>query len=375
MGRGIASRLGASLLVGLLACAPACGGATRDAESVRAPASAEGFTFAFVWEVEGVARENRDVRALAAEVESELQRVGFTLVPEDEPHDAELVLRLSISPNSSLIVWKVGNKTVDDAAARARLRVRLDGATLLETEATTFTYTTGEGLDEADQLPPLVAELAGSRGFAFVARRLKQRRGERAADADRVAAEEEATWRVEVLEPCRDARGLTDCQALDDWMLAHRRKVALADRWLEAKAAREKAEPRLEALRDREAWRGASPRECEAKVDPSACRGVADYVRERPAGLHATEAKALLEKAESAQAAARAGEVAEERREAAVLDAQRREAAAAGQARAAEQDKVNRRAQCRGGCRSSCARFLDQAGFAGCLTPCLAECP
>ncbi len=364
-----------ALALALATIGPACGGATRDAESASAPASVEGFTFAFAWEVEGATRENGDARGLAEEVEAEVRRAGFTVVDEEAPHDAEIVLRLSIEKNTSIIVWKVDNKRIDDLAARARLRVRLDGATLLETEPVAFTFTSGEARGDADELVPLVGELARSRGLAHVARRLTEHRRDRVADADRAAAEEEETWRLEVLEPCREARGLADCQRLDDWMLANRRKVDVADRWLEAKVAREKAEPRLQAARDHEAWRGAGSLACEQRTTVAACGGVDAYLREHPGGLHATEGRALVEKVAAVQAADRARGEAEERREAAVLDAQRREAAAAEQARAAEQERVNRRAQCRGACRSSCTRFLDQATFDGCLATCLAECP
>jgi hypothetical protein len=111
-----------------------------------------------------------------------------------------------------------------------------------------------------------------------------------------------------------------------------------ADYAPELRAILENARPRLEALKDSEAWAQARAEACRAPDDEDDCDGVEDYLARHPSGAHTAEARQALA----------AGQVVIRR-----LEAERRAEEARQAAEEARQEAAAQRERARGGSQRS----------------------
>lgn len=181
------------------------------------------------------------------------------------------------------------------------------------------------------------------------------------------AAHEDAAWKLLDRPRCSEPSSIDACAEVEGFL----RSFPAGAHEAEAREVLTTAEPKLERLRDEKDWASASSPTCARPKEESACEGVDRYLAQRPAGIHATDAKKLARDAALVLGRLRAQREARERAEAAREQAKERaEAVRERQARAGES------ANCRGQCgteMNACVELCRGLGLGG-LNACSEGC-
>jgi hypothetical protein len=164
------------------------------------------------------------------------------------------------------------------------------------------------------------------------------------------AAHEEAAWKALDRSRCSEPSSVDGCVEVLGFMTA----FPAGAHEPQGRELLTAAEPKLERLRDDKDWTTASSSACARPKEESACEGVDRYLAERPAGIHATDAKKLTRDAGPVLSRLRAQrEAREQARERAEAQRQAAEAAQAG-ARERQACVAECGASLRG-CKANCA--------------------
>ncbi|MCU0691304.1 MAG: hypothetical protein MUF54_07880 [Polyangiaceae bacterium] len=102
--------------------------------------------------------------------------------------------------------------------------------------------------------------------------------------------DEALAWAASHVEQCQKAEKATDCDGIDAYLAKYPTGLHVA----EAKAALASVQDAITRLRDDAAWVAADIPRCKSPEKSDACDGVEQYLKQRPNGLHAVEARELL---------------------------------------------------------------------------------
>lgn len=175
-------------------------------------------------------------------------------------------------------------------------------------------------------------------------------------------AHEEAAWKSLDRGRCAEPSSTEACKEVEAFL----KSFPGGQHEAEVRQTLTTAQPKLERLQDEKDWGAASSSACSRPKEESACEGVERYLSQRPAGVHAADAKKLTRDAAPVIARLRAQREARERAEA------QREAAervAAQRARAGRDACVS---NCESGADAKCAGLPDR-GLVGQKSLCLSE--
>ena len=174
----------------------------------------------------------------------------------------------------------------------------LAGGQVIEHASTEFE---ADGVVSPGRLLPIVAALNASTRLVQFARIVQSRRANEANEAEknRLAAEEanarveeETTWNAARVTGCELPISLTGCDAVRIYLAKYPEGAHVE----EAKKAISAGEPQLLKLqKDENAWQQAGVAACRSHSGTEPCLGVELYLAKYQAGLHADEARALLD--------------------------------------------------------------------------------
>lgn len=268
-----------------LACS-ACGG---DPAPVKAPAvdSTPPPPEVMALVVHVIEPSDSNARAIANNYKFALARSGFRVADDrGDPHDVEINLAASATAVPSFWQVQVNNQ------ARVKLDVRVIVAVLgLQPQArvdvlqTQFEMMQGEEPDSAE-IGRMVLQFAKSPNLA----RWAASRQSTVVTKPNSGADDSDWYKVKPVN-CKVPIKLDACDPIRAYLVQWP-QGAHAD---EARNTLEAAEPALEKLqKDDNDWQSVRPDDCKKKKTRDTCAGVEVYWHRYPAGLHADEAKRLL---------------------------------------------------------------------------------
>ncbi|GMV15897.1 MAG: hypothetical protein AMXMBFR56_41210 [Polyangiaceae bacterium] len=277
----------------------ACGGSTPPAEQ---PTASEEVSSLRMF----ITNEARDEQAIQSAVESSLSQAGIQLVGEK---DADVVATLRVGKAEKTGFFKVvsNGKPVVNYTYQVTLQVT-GGGSVIELAMTTFTGEANEVDNEkiaeiaravagSDKLKRYARQLANQRKTAAVeAKQAEDEQKEKEAKAEKEASQKaEAIAWVEADAPsCREPAGPDSCKSLELYVAKYPDGLHA----VEAKAILNGAAPKLEKLReDDSAWNKAGAAACVPGASVDDCSGVEIYLLKYPAGMHHEKARRILKKA------------------------------------------------------------------------------
>ncbi len=240
-------------------------------------------------------------QAVVNAVRSRLARAGYTVVmAPNQYHEVVARVSLSLTQDKTLFAVRVNGRIRESYTAHARLdltgRQQLLGSAMLDFDADdTVTEQLVAPLTAAVDVRTLSAYAVWATNQRLVAQRaaaVEQQRRQQAAAAQARRDEEEA-WTKAAPIACASPTKLDSCAAVQRYLARYPNGQHAA----EARTTLEKGKPGLENLqKDEDYWTSKSGRQpCKDIRSVSACEGVELYVTKYPAGLHADEARQLLE--------------------------------------------------------------------------------
>ena len=218
----------------------------------------------------------------------------------------------------------VGQVTASVATVPSMFHVQVNGAERVKRHYTVplSLFADGQIIDRAStefetdgpvspgRLLPIVGALSTSPRLVQFARDLHSRHAAEASVAQQRVQDEEATsarvaeettWNAARVTGCELPISLTGCDAVRIYLAKYPEGLHVG----EANKALAAGEPQLLKLqKDENAWQQAGAATCRAHDGADACLGVELYVAKYAAGIHADEARALLDPSGSSPASA-----------------------------------------------------------------------
>jgi len=285
---------------GVAVLATACGGGVPEPKgptSRAAPAAAETLTFRF----EG-AEEGGTERATSDYVREALLGAGYRLTDGDAEADATLQVRVDSTEQQSIITVKVNGKQQRSYDVRVTLAARGGGRV---GDQASVKFTADEDEIDEEVLRSLVPRLNGSARFARFCEETRKAQQDAAAaevrateDKAKKAARDadERAWGQADAAGCKKPTALTACEGVQAYLDVVSRKDLDGGHVAEAKKLLTAAKPMLAELEKDEAyWTGAKPEQCRATKTKDDCVGVELYLTKFPDGVHAGEARSLVD--------------------------------------------------------------------------------
>jgi hypothetical protein len=278
-----------------------CGGAsTKKAKgptSLEAPRAANELAFRFDGDDEGATAS-----AASEYVKEALIQAGYRLDEgEAAETDATFEVRVDAVERQSLLKMQVNGKELVSYDFTVTLAASDDGRT---GDQHSVRFSGGDGEIDQQALDLLVPQLNGSKRFARFCESARAAQATRLVQAKEAAAaeereateqarvEQEHAWAAAGVVQCTNPTSLTAC----DGVRAYLAKWPQGPHAAEGRSALHDAEPKLvELQRDEKQWLASDARSCGAKKVRAECAGVELYLTKFPAGMHAAEAKALIE--------------------------------------------------------------------------------
>lgn len=274
----------------------ACGGSTPPAEQPTASAEVSSLRMF-------ITNEARDEQAIQSAVEASLAQAGVQLVGEKE---ADVVATLRVGKAEKTGFFKVvsNGKPVVNYTYQVTLQIT-GGGSVIDVAMTSFT---GEASEvDNEKIAEIARAVAGSDKLKRYARQLERQRRTAAVEAQEAEeqkkeqeakAEKEAKQKAEALAwieadapSCREPAGLESCKQLELYVAKYPDGLHA----VEAKAILNGAALKLEKLReDDSAWKKAGAAACVPGASVDDCSGVEIYLVKYPAGIHANEARKTL---------------------------------------------------------------------------------
>jgi hypothetical protein len=247
---------------------------------------------------------NATLEAANGAVQSELVRAGYKLVVNRRgPYDVAVTPEIAATEEKSLFAVSVNGKR--DVKLRVHLTLSLASPDSEIVDQVATDFVTPAGQVKGSDVSAVVAAIAASDRVSKYARdrklaRAKDERGRaEAAEASynrkeqQARVREEADWNGARAQGCAMPTSLDACDNVRLYTATYPEGVHVA----EAKTAIEQAQPAMAKLqKDENAWKAAGVSACRARATPADCEGVEVYSVKFAAGMHADEARQLLQK-------------------------------------------------------------------------------
>lgn len=278
---------------------PACGGSTPPAEQPTASAEVSSLRMF-------IKNEAPAEHGIQSAVEASLTRAGVQLVGEK---DADVVATLRVGKAEKPGFFKVvsNGQPVVNYTYQVTLQIT-GGGSVIDVAMTSFTGEANEV--DSEKLAEIAQAVAGSAKLKRYALQLESQRKTAVANAKQAEEEKkekereterEAKQKAEALAwveadapSCREPAGPDSCKRLEIYVATHPDGLHA----VEAKAILNGAASRIEKLREDDgAWKKAGAAACVPGASIDDCSGVEIYLTKFPAGIHADEARLILKKA------------------------------------------------------------------------------
>jgi hypothetical protein len=277
------------------------GTASAPSAPTTAPAETASLTFVVVPGTPGSPTAHAATEALRSALISAGYKVS---VDARAAHDAEIVSRVTATPERSLFVVQVNGRSDTKERVHLTATVVMHGQVIDETAAE-FLSTNSQVTPQ--DVGPAVNGLSASPKVAILARQIreqadtrehakqeKEAQANQRADDDakkKLRVEEETDWNRARITGCRQPTALTGCDATRTYVAKYPASAHLE----EAQTALKTAEPLMEKLqKDENTWMNAGVDGCRTDHTRDTCSGVELYMTKFPAGMHLDEAQGLM---------------------------------------------------------------------------------
>jgi hypothetical protein len=301
--RAVGTRGG--LLRGLVALACCVSGLACGGSSSAPPRSARAERETAQLVILVTAPQSRPGPSVGNAVRRRLAQLGYRVTLDASAHhDVVADIQQELTENQSFMTVVVDGKKKVSHTAHVTLTLQADGLVL--NSATVDLDAADEATDE--DVAPLVAAITGPALHEHAKRvqagkakadleqkaQLAQEEEEERArrKAERQKEGDQKAWLGARTLECRSPARLDACDGVRGYLMDHPKGAHAA----EAQQILEEAEPKLlQLVKDDNAWRGAGADSCRASRDPDSCVGVELYLTKYPGGLHADEARGILQ--------------------------------------------------------------------------------